>query len=60
MPGIWELLIILAIVTLIFGAGRLPALGEAFGKTIRGFRKATQEPDELERGSADAKELASR
>ncbi len=60
MPGITELLIILAIVVLLFGAGRLPALGEALGKTIRGFKKATQESDSLEDSSADAKALKSR
>jgi sec-independent protein translocase protein TatA len=35
-----ELLIILAIVFLIFGAARLPQLGRAIGKTIRGFRQS--------------------
>ncbi|MHB8572622.1 MAG: twin-arginine translocase TatA/TatE family subunit [Candidatus Dormibacteria bacterium] len=39
----WELLIILLIVFLIFGARRMPELGEGLGKGIREFRKATQE-----------------
>jgi len=60
MPGIWELLIILAIVMLIFGAKRLPALGEALGKTISGFRKSADESDALKGDTADAKELTSR
>lgn len=36
--GFGELLVILVIVLLFFGAGRLPKLGEALGKTIRGFK----------------------
>ncbi len=36
--GFAELLFILVIVLLFFGAGRLPKLGEALGKTIRGFK----------------------
>jgi sec-independent protein translocase protein TatA len=36
--GFGELLIILVIVLVLFGAGRLPALGEGLGKAIRGFK----------------------
>jgi sec-independent protein translocase protein TatA len=36
--GFFELLIILVIVLVLFGAGRLPALGEGLGKAIRGFK----------------------
>lgn len=46
--GLPELSIILAIVTLIFGVGRLPELGGALGKTIRNFRKASEGKDEIE------------
>ncbi|MGE0821812.1 MAG: twin-arginine translocase TatA/TatE family subunit [Candidatus Binatia bacterium] len=45
--GVGELLIIL-IVVLIFGAGRLPELGEGFGKAIRNFRKSVKTPDEID------------
>ena len=38
--GLPELLIILVIVVLIFGVGRLPEVGEALGKAIRDFREA--------------------
>ena len=41
MPGIPELLVILAIVLLIFGAGRLPAIGDALGRSIRNFKRNT-------------------
>ena len=41
-----ELLLILAVVIIIFGVGRLPEVGGAIGKGIREFRKATKEDDE--------------
>jgi len=37
--GMPELLIILVIVIIIFGASRLPQLGEGLGKAIKGFKK---------------------
>ena len=41
--GLPELLIILFIVILIFGASRLPELGKGLGKGIRNFKDATKE-----------------
>ena len=38
--GIWELLAILAIILLIFGAKRLPEIGSSLGKGIRTFKSA--------------------
>ena len=46
--GPFEGLIILAVVILIFGVGKLSDVGGALGKSIREFRKAAKEPDELE------------
>jgi TatA/E family protein of Tat protein translocase len=43
-PG--ELLLILAIALLVIGPGRLPDVGAALGKSLREFRKATQEVQE--------------
>ena len=45
MPSIgpWELVIVLVIVVVIFGAGRLSDVGGAVGKSIREFRKATSD-----------------
>jgi sec-independent protein translocase protein TatA len=44
--GIGELLIILTIIILIFGASRLPEIGRGIGKGIRNFKDATKEgPD---------------
>jgi sec-independent protein translocase protein TatA len=41
--GLPELLIVLAIIVIIFGANRLPELGRGIGKGIRNFRDATKE-----------------
>ena len=41
--GIPELLIILTIIILIFGANRLPEIGRGIGKGIRNFKDATKE-----------------
>lgn len=43
---IWELLIILGIVLLIFGARRLPELGSAVGQTVQMFKKGANDPGE--------------
>lgn len=43
--GIWELLVILAIVVVIFGAGKLPELGSGLGKGIKNFKEATKSED---------------
>ena len=44
--GVPELLIILAIIILIFGASRLPEIGRGIGKGIRNFKDATKEGPE--------------
>jgi sec-independent protein translocase protein TatA len=41
--GIPELLVILAIIVLVFGASRLPELGRGLGKGIKNFKDATKE-----------------
>jgi len=41
-----ELLLILAIVVILFGANKLPALGQGMGEGIRGFKKAFSGEDE--------------
>ncbi len=40
--GIWELLIVLAIVVVLFGAKRLPLIGEGLGGMITNFKRATK------------------
>lgn len=44
--GMPELIIILVIIVIIFGAGRLPEIGAGLGKGIKNFRKATRGDDE--------------
>ena len=44
--GIPELLIILAIIIVIFGASRLPEIGRGIGKGIKNFKEATKEEDD--------------
>ncbi|GAB4484836.1 MAG: twin-arginine translocase TatA/TatE family subunit [Thermodesulfovibrionales bacterium] len=46
--GMPELIVILVIVVLIFGAGRLPEIGKGIGQAIRNFKKSTSEPDEID------------
>lgn len=46
MPGPYELIIILVIVILIFGARKLPQLGESLGKGIRYFKNAITGKDD--------------
>jgi sec-independent protein translocase protein TatA len=46
--GVQELIIILIIVIVLFGATRLPELGGGIGKAIKNFKKATSEPDEID------------
>ena len=46
--GIGELLVILVIVLILFGAGKLPDIGEGLGRGIRNFRKQIKAPDEID------------
>lgn len=46
MPGFQELLVILLIVIIIFGASKLPQLGKGLGEGIRNFRKGLKGNDE--------------
>ncbi|HVO65864.1 MAG TPA: twin-arginine translocase TatA/TatE family subunit [Syntrophales bacterium] len=45
--GMPELIVILVIVLIVFGAGKLPEIGSAIGKSIRNFKKSVREPDEI-------------
>ncbi len=55
--GLPELLIVLVIVIIVFGVGRLPEVGGALGRGIREFRKATQEEEKgVERKSKSEEE----
>lgn len=57
--GIWELLAVLAIILLIFGARRLPEIGSSLGRGIRIFKSAvTGEDEKNERESESASTMA--
>lgn len=48
MPGMGELLIILLIVMVIFGASKLPQIGQGLGSAIKNFKRAAAGDDEIE------------
>ena len=53
--GFPELMIILVIIMIIFGAGKLPEIGSAFGRSIKNFKKSMKEAEaeEVESGTSD-------
>ncbi len=56
--GMPELLIILVIVLVIFGAGKLPQIGKGLGQGIKNFRQATSgKPDEIPPESEEKKKI---
>ncbi|HEX7119956.1 MAG TPA: twin-arginine translocase TatA/TatE family subunit [Longimicrobiales bacterium] len=56
--GIWEVLLILLVLLLVFGPRRLPELGGALGKGIREFRRSiTDIRSEISQAGSDRKEL---
>jgi sec-independent protein translocase protein TatA len=58
MPGMGEMLIILVIVLLVFGAGKLPQIGDSLGRSIKNFKRAAAGDEELD--VSKKKEIASR
>ncbi|MDX1810117.1 MAG: twin-arginine translocase TatA/TatE family subunit [Sulfurospirillaceae bacterium] len=48
MPSMPELLVVLAIVVLLFGAKKIPDLAQGMGKGIKNFKKAMREDEEEE------------
>lgn len=57
--GVWELGIVLVIVLLIFGAGKLPGVGAALGKSLSAFKKnAALGEDDDEKKALDGSESA--
>ncbi len=53
--GIPELIVVLFIIILIFGANRLPDIGRGIGKGIRNFKDATKEGTRIEGSTKDAR-----
>lgn len=51
--GMPELLVLLVIIIIIFGVGRLPEVGGALGRAIREFRQSSQGLDEEKKGEEE-------
>ena len=61
MPGMGELIVILLIVLVIFGANKLPQIGDALGRSIKNFKRASNvegEDDDKDKDKDAKKELA--
>ena len=61
MPGMGELIIILLIVLVVFGANKLPQIGDALGRSIKNFKKASNvdgDDDDKDKDKDPKKELA--
>ena len=60
--GPWEIALILAIILIVFGVGKLPQVGGAVGKGLRAFKKGQQglEDEETEEESAKPKKAVSK
>ncbi len=56
--GTQELLIILVLVMIIFGAGKLPQVGGALGKGLRNFKKGMNDADEEEIEEAKVEKIS--
>jgi sec-independent protein translocase protein TatA len=57
--GMPELLVILVIVLIVFGAGELPEIGGAIGKGIKNFKKSIRDNDEID-VTPDSKKIGSK
>ncbi len=55
MPGMGELVIILLIVLVVFGANKLPGIGDALGRSIKNFKRASKVEDDDDKD--DVKEV---
>ena len=56
--GMPELLVILVIVLIIFGAKKLPQIGEGLGKGIRNFKKGVKDKEEINITSKKPEEIS--
>jgi len=58
--GPWEIGLILLIILIVFGVGKLPQVGSAIGKGIRSFKKAQAGEDEEDEAKSKAKKAVSK
>jgi sec-independent protein translocase protein TatA len=54
--GIWEILLILLVVMLLFGSRKLPEIGRGLGKAITNFKRSVKEPDRIDETQEDEEE----
>ena len=47
-PSLWQIIIVVVIVLVVFGPKRIPGLGKSLGEAIKGFRKGIKEDSEEE------------
>ncbi len=57
MPGMGELVVILLIVLVVFGANKLPGIGDALGRSIKIFKKGSNVDEKEVETTSAAKEL---
>jgi sec-independent protein translocase protein TatA len=55
--GMPELIIILVIILIIFGAGKLPEIGAGMGKAIKNFKSATNEAEKVDKKENEMEKL---
>ena len=53
--GMPELLVVLVIIVIVFGVGKLPDLGSGLGKGIKNFKEATKDEDEKDKETISKK-----
>jgi sec-independent protein translocase protein TatA len=58
MPGMGELIVILLIVMVVFGANKLPGIGDALGRSIKNFKRASKVEDDEEKDAPEDKAAA--
>jgi sec-independent protein translocase protein TatA len=58
--GIWEIVLILVIILIVFGVGKLPQVGNAIGKGLRAFRKGQSGEDSEEDKAEEEKVVRAR
>jgi len=53
--GPWEIVVILVVLALVFGAGRIPEIGANLGKGIKNFKKSFNEPEDEDKKKLEDK-----